>query len=197
MKKLSILAILLMSAIAIAWTSAGDVKITGALQSKIQKFYGATGENFVRVPDNLASALVVEDTLNGGDLLTITTTDSSEQVTIASRHLGLTSLNAGATASTHSAQGTVGASGLISTLGTQAATVGSAGDSFTLPSAVAGLVQVVCNGAAANAMDVFPFTSDQINSASADAAISLAAGECMICIAFSAVRWGCVIGSAT
>ncbi len=118
-------------------------------------------------------------------------------VTLRNASLSLTSLNAGATASTESAQGTVGASGLISTLAVQADTVGSAGDSFTLPSAVAGLVQVVCNGAAANAMDVFPFTSDSINKESANTAISLAAGECMICFAFTAVKWGCVIGSAT
>jgi hypothetical protein len=118
-------------------------------------------------------------------------------VTLKDNELYLTSLSAGATGSTTSAQGVVAASGLISTLATQADTVASAGDSFTLPSAVAGMVEVVCNGAAANAMDVFPFTSDSINKESADTAISLAAGECMICFAFTAVKWGCVIGSAT
>jgi hypothetical protein len=121
----------------------------------------------------------------------------SGAVTLRNASLNLTSLNAGATASTESAQSIVGASGLISTLAVQADTVGSAGDSFTLPSAVAGLVQVVCNGAAANAMDVFPFTSDSINKETANTAISLAAGECMFCVAFTAVKWGCVIGSAT
>lgn len=118
-------------------------------------------------------------------------------VTLKDNDLLLTSLSADATASTHSAQGTVGASGLISTLGVQAATVGTAGDSFTLPDAAVGTVIMVCNAAAANAMDVFPFTSDRINSAAADAAISLAAGECMQCVKFTAIRWGCVIGSAT
>jgi hypothetical protein len=117
--------------------------------------------------------------------------------TLKNASLLLTSVSADATASTHSAQGTVGASGLISTLGTHAATVGSAGDSFTLPDASIGALQVVCNAAAANAMDVFPFTSDSINKESADTAISLAAGECMLCVKFTAVKWGCVIGSAT
>lgn len=107
--------------------------------------------------------------------------------------LSLTDLAAGVTASTGSAQG----DGPITVTATQITTAASAGDAVTLPSAVAGLVQIVCNHAAANAADVFPASGDQINNVTANAAVSLAAGECMQCIAFSASRWGCVIGSAT
>lgn len=197
MKKLPLVGLLLMALGLVAWTSAGDVKIVGSLLAKVERFYGATGTNFVKVPDNVASALVVEDYENGGDLLTLTTTDSSEQLTIASRYLGITSVSGALTASAFSAQGTVAASGLVSTTVTQATTVGTGGDSFTLPPAAPGLVQMVCNGAAANAMDVFPYTSDSINKESANTAISLAAGECMFCIGITTVIWGCVIGSAT
>jgi hypothetical protein len=117
-------------------------------------------------------------------------------VTLKNASLSLTSLTAGGTASTTSAQGTVGASGLISTFAVQADTVGTNGDSYTLPSAAAGLTAFVCNGAAANNMDVFPFTSDSINKETADTAVNLLAGECMFCLAFTAVKWGCVIGAA-
>jgi hypothetical protein len=135
-------------------------------------------------------------TLNVTGVTTLSSVVTTADATVGD-DLVFADLTAGGTASTHSAQGTVGASGLISTFATQADTVGSAGDSYTLPSAVAGITHVVCNGAAANAMDVFPFTSDSINKESADTAISLAAGECMICVAFTTVKWGCVIGSAT
>jgi len=116
--------------------------------------------------------------------------------TLRNASLSLSSV-ASVAASTTSAQGIIAANGLVTTLSTQATSSATAGDSLTLPSAVAGLVVVTCNGAAANAIDVFPFTSDSINKETADTAIALAAGECMICIAFTAVRWGCVIGSAT
>lgn len=193
MKKFSLYSLIALTLALVAWTSAGDVKITGILQSKVQQFYGATGTNFLKVPDNLASALVVEDTLNGGDLLTLTTTDSGEKLAVNARYSALTSLNAGVTAAVGSAQG----DGPITVTATQVTTAASAGDAVTLPTAVAGMLQIVCNHAAANAADAFPATGAQINGASANAAISLAAGECMFCIAFSATRWGCVIGSAT
>ncbi len=198
MKRFSLFAVLAFALVASAFTAAGDWQLpaAGILKLRLQQFAGATGINFVRVPDNVATALTVEDFENGGDLMTLTTTNSSESINVAARHLKLQSLSAGVTASTTSAQGIVAASGLVNVLATQADTVAVAGDSFTLPSAVAGLVQMVCNGAASNAMDVFPFTSDSINKETADTAISLAAGECMFCMAFTTVKWGCVIGSA-
>lgn len=68
----------------VAWTSTGDIKVTSSLLlSSVAKFYGATGVNKIQVPDNLASALVVEDSLNGADLMVLATTDSSEYVSVA------------------------------------------------------------------------------------------------------------------
>lgn len=103
-----------------------------------------------------------------------------------------TSINAGVTAATGSAQG----DGPITKFVTQVTTSGTAGDALTLPPAAAGLVRMVCNHAASNAVDLFPASSDRINKESANTAISLAAGECAFCIAADAVYWGCVIGSA-
>lgn len=116
--------------------------------------------------------------------------------TLKNASLLLTSVSADGTASTESAQGTVGASGLISSLVTHASTVGTNGDSYTLPDDSIGSVRMVCNAAAANNMDVFPFTSDSINKESANAAVNLVAGECMLCVKMTAVKWGCVIGVA-
>lgn len=104
-----------------------------------------------------------------------------------------TDIAATVTADVGSAQG----SGVTSTTLTRVSTAAVAGDAVTLPAAVAGLTYVVCNHAAANAIDVFPASGDQLNNVTANNAISLAAGECMQCWAFNATNWGCVIGSAT
>lgn len=105
----------------------------------------------------------------------------------------LTDIAATVTADVGSAQG----NGVISTTLTRVSTSAVSGDAQTLPAAVAGLMYVVCNHAAANPVDVFPATGDQINIVTANAAISLTAGKCMQCFAFNATNWGCVIGSAT
>jgi hypothetical protein len=97
------------------------------------------------------------------------------------------------TADTGSAQGGGAITGTIVRVSTSATN----GDAVTLPAAAAGLVQVVCNHAAANSVDAFPASGDAINGAGANTAIALAAGECMICFAANATNWGCVIGSAT
>jgi hypothetical protein len=102
-------------------------------------------------------------------------------------------VSAAATADVSSAQG----GGAITNTFVRVSTSASAGDAVTLPAAAAGLVQIVCNHAAANAVDAFPASGDAINGAGANTAISLAAGECMICFAANATNWGCVIGSAT
>ncbi len=102
-------------------------------------------------------------------------------------------LAAGVTAAVGSSQG----DGPITNTAVQVSTVGTAGDAQTLPAAAAGILHMVCNRAAANAMDLFPASGDAINKESANTAISLAAGECALCLAFDGVQWGCVIGSAT
>jgi hypothetical protein len=56
-------------------------------------------------------------------------------------------------------------------------TVATAADSVKLPMALAGASGVVANAAAANAMNVFPFSGDAINALSANTALSVAANK--------------------
>ncbi len=110
----------------------------------------------------------------------------------ASGLLSFTSVAAGVTADVGSAQG----NGVITTFATQVTTAAVSGDALTLPVPAAGKTAFVCNAAASNPIDVFPSSGTQVNKETANTAISLAAGECMNCVGFSATRWGCVIGSA-
>ena len=66
------------------------------------------------------------------------------------------------------------------------------GDSVKLPTAVAGLVIKIINHGAA-AADVFPNTDDAINEAAANTAKSLGIDASMLCIAYNAVNWECLI----
>lgn len=56
-------------------------------------------------------------------------------------------------------------------------TVGTAADSVKLPAAVAGLQITVINAAAANSMNLFPATGDNINALSANTALAVAANK--------------------
>lgn len=126
------------------------------------------------------------------DLVVVGSLAVTGAATLNSASFTWSSVEAGATCATGSAQG----DGAMTTLAVQCTTVGSAGDCKTLPTAAVGKVAMACNAAAANAMDLFPATGAQINKENANTAISLAAGECAFCVGFSTTRWGCVIGSA-
>jgi len=81
--------------------------------------------------------------------------------------------NVGLTADVGSAQG----SGVITSSYNVYTTVGTAGDAATLPAtAIVGTIVVIKNDAAANAMDVFPASGDDLG-AGANTALSLAAGK--------------------
>ena len=67
----------------------------------------------------------------------------------------------------------------------------NAGDSVTLPTAVAGLQILITNHGALSA-DVFPATSDAINEAAADSAKALAVDASMLCSAYDATNWECL-----
>jgi len=90
---------------------------------------------------------------------------------------------AGQTASVGSAQG-----GLpITTDIIEISTVGTIGDSTTLPTAQAGLViRIINNGA--NACDVFPATGDDLG-AGVNTAVSLASGANITYVAYDATNW--------
>lgn len=68
-------------------------------------------------------------------------------------------------------------------------TVATAADSVKLPAAAAGLLLMVCNAAATNAMNLFPTSGDAINNLAADAALSIPAGRSVWCAAVDATNW--------
>lgn len=72
-------------------------------------------------------------------------------------------------------------------------TVGTAGDSATLPVAKAGMRRVVKNGAAANSMDIFPAVGESINALSGDAAYALAVTKTVEFFCFVDGKWDTVL----
>ncbi len=185
MKRLSVFAALVLALA--AWTSAGDVKITGTLQSKIHQFYGSTGTNFLRVPDNAASALVVEDDESGGNALTLVTTNSAERWVFERPIEGTRSTVAAA----GSNQGTATAISAGSVWVTVTASDGAKG--VTLPTGgTATCVQVMSQTTgASNTLLVYGHNSDNdtINGGSIDAAYTQMAGTSLVYCTSDGVAW--------
>ena len=100
----------------------------------------------------------------------------------------LNSISAGVTANTNSTQG----DNPITKMITQISVSATAGDAVTLPTAKAGLVIIVLNDGA-EACDVFPATSDNINEAGANAAYSLAVDKNAMFIAHDATHWSVIL----
>lgn len=91
------------------------------------------------------------------------------------------------------AGGTQAAGVPITTMLFRVSTVGSAGDSVTLPVSTPGMVVTVFNGAGANSMNIFPnaggTTTEKINALSANAAFAAAAGTVTIFYCMTAGQW--------
>ncbi len=101
----------------------------------------------------------------------------------------------GVTASTGGIQG--GNPILLTTSLYSVGTVGTSGDSVTLPTGAAlGHTVVVENRAATNSLDVFPGASGAVNNKAADALYPLPAGKALTCYsltaAAAATNWACV-----
>lgn len=67
-------------------------------------------------------------------------------------------------------------------------TVGTAGDSLTLPVGQEGMSLTIVNGAAANSMDVFPNSGQAINALSNDTAFAIAANK-TVQFTFTGGKW--------
>jgi len=67
-------------------------------------------------------------------------------------------------------------------------TVGTTGDSVTLPDAEAGLTVTIFNDGA-NSLDIFPYTNDNINGGGVNVAEALAAGSKVTFIAYDSANW--------
>lgn len=84
-------------------------------------------------------------------------------------------------------------------------TVASSGDAVKLPITTptsgtvpqgGGLMMVIINGAASNAMNIFPYqAADTINAGSGGAAYSLAAGKTAICFVGIDGKWFCALSA--
>lgn len=91
------------------------------------------------------------------------------------------------------AGGTQAAALLLTAAMSRIATVGTAADSVALPVSYPSAVITVTNGAAANAMNVFPNIggtgTEQINGLGANAAFSLTAGKSVDFVCYTAGQW--------
>lgn len=67
--------------------------------------------------------------------------------------------------------------------------VATAADSVKLPAAAAGLLVMVVNAAAVNAMNLFPTSGDVINNLAVDVALLVPAGRSVWCAAVDATNW--------
>jgi len=97
----------------------------------------------------------------------------------------------------HAGGGQAGGVLVISSV-TRVTTVGTAGDSLTLPSAKnvpLGTEMLVMNAAAANSLNVFPATGESIDALGANAARAVAAGKTCAFIAFAGGVWHSMIGA--
>lgn len=96
------------------------------------------------------------------------------------------------------ATGSDQASGIVpTTTVSRVTTVGTAGDAVTLPVAVPGMVLVVINAAAANAMDVFPAVNGYINAGAQNAAFSVPAARTAVFFCAVAGKWSGGLLAAT
>jgi hypothetical protein len=91
------------------------------------------------------------------------------------------------------AGGGQGSAVLLKTMINRVTIVGSAGDSVKLPVAVGGLNITVVNAAAANSLNVFPSSGDQINALGANAAFALAANKTAEFFSTVALQWHSVL----
>lgn len=97
------------------------------------------------------------------------------------------SVQAGVTADTTGSQ----ASGVSITADLVEVAVATAGDSVTLPTAVAGLQVIVTNHGGAS-MDLFPNSGDAINEGSTDAQLAVLVNATVLCYAYDATNWECL-----
>ena len=74
-------------------------------------------------------------------------------------------------------------------------TVATGGDSVRLPASAAGMQIVVVNAAAANSMNVFPATGEQINALGANAAFAEAAGKTATFYCATAGQWHALLSA--
>jgi hypothetical protein len=116
----------------------GDLTLSAGADGALQ--FTNAGENSIKIPDNQASALIIEEADNA--YMTFTTTNSSEKVTIAKdlEVSGTTTVDdiTGHLSTQTSATGTVNASTFAGYQGKRVILTGSSATTYQLPDAVSG-----------------------------------------------------------
>jgi len=103
-------------------------------------------------------------------------------------------LQAGADSITAHAGGGQQAASPLTGLLNRVTVVATIGDSVTLPASIAGADIVVVN-AAANSMNVFPNTGEQINALGANAAFAVAGGKTATLYCVTAGQWHALLSA--
>lgn len=171
MKRFQLIALLGVALVVTGFTAAADytLPVANKLKLAIQQFYGGTGVNFMRVPDNQALALTIEDFENGGDVARLRTTNSDESLLFVYKvGFSFGAATAGAT------QTQAGATALTAQL--SKVTTTSANDGVALPAGTAPMCVMICN-LSANNLKVYGANADDdtIDGGSADASVTQAA----------------------
>ena len=104
-------------------------------------------------------------------------------------------VEAGITASTDSAQGSVGDADVITEGVNIVGTVASAGDSLTLPYGARIGSTVTVKNQAANSMDLFPALADTINGGTANAALAITNDFAKTLVKTTALNWEVIASS--
>lgn len=192
MKKASLFAILAAALLFAGYTFNGSVIVPAGsyFTAQLQRFSGATGVNFLKLPDNTAVALTIEDYENGADIATVKTTDSAEQWNWA---VPVTpSLAATVTAAGSSKTDCTALTKEFNVVSTATTLQG-----VCLLAASAGMHQVVRNGTAV-AIIVYPLDAgddqlriNQLAALTADAGFAIGPGGALDCTAADGTTWYC------
>ena len=147
---------------------------------------GANGSNQTAKVDTTGLAFDASTstlTLGSGTGGSITGANS-----ISASYLTLSNTMVFGVADALTAAGTVQADALTLTTAINNVTTVGSGTGVKLPTAIGGLLVIVRNGGA-NALNVYPNTSDTINAAGANVAYSLSVGATLQFIAMNATNW--------
>lgn len=118
---------------------------------------------------------------------------TNSDVTFASLTTSGINVDSNANALTAHAGGGQGSALQLAAAINRVTTVATAADSVKLPAAVAGKSCVVINAAAANAMNVFPASSEVINALSPNAALSVAANKTVMFFCAVNGTWNTIV----
>jgi hypothetical protein len=139
--------------------------------------------------NDVAAATGVSQMQNSVVFYTCTTAGNWYSEGLATGYSGGFATQSAQNAITAFAGGGQGSATLLTAMISRITTVGTAADSVKLPVSAPGIQLTISNAAAANSMNLFPQTGDQINALGANAAFAIAAGKTAILTCAVAGQW--------